>query len=199
MADDVIGQLGGFALGEVLSSLDLGLDVINNAKRGLGVSTTSAFSRDSIYAGKFVDDADDDDDDENGYDPATDLEAQVDREMYSEKYSRTGNANGKATAGGGTKSLLRGEEEDFDDDDDEEEDQPMSLKQEDEEERYRGESADPIPLPPMRQINVKELFPKFEYGQVLDFTDLFSARPRKKPRIDYEPVKRTLSSLSLLC
>ena len=110
MADnEVIGQLGGFALGEVLSQLDLDNESIGAVKGRLGVGN-AAFSRDSIYNGKFVDDV------EETYDPVTDLEAQVDREMYSEKYRKAGLKAVAAPA-----KLMRGEEDDFDDDEEEDE------------------------------------------------------------------------------
>ena len=174
---EVVDQLGGFALGEVLSSLNIDADTIQNAKRGLGVQE-SAFSRDSIYNGKFVDD------DEDSYDPVTDLEAQVDREMKDERFTK------KNTA-----TLLRGEEDDFDDDDDEEEDAEAVIKQEEEPTPYRFQSLEPIaPLPPIRQVPVKHLFPTFEYNQVLTFTDLFTARPRKKPKIIHNQIQLSLPS-----
>ena len=44
--------------------------------------------------------------------------------------------------------------------------------------------------PPSRQVDVKELFPSFEPGKTLAFTDLFAMRPRKKRRVVTEGVKR---------
>ncbi|SCV70550.1 BQ2448_3312 [Microbotryum intermedium] len=47
---------------------------------------------------------------------------------------------------------------------------------------------DPLPVsmmpvaPPMPQYSVKELFPSFEYGHTLDFTELFAVRPRKRAK-----------------
>ena len=175
---DVVGQLGGYALGEVLSSLELDQETIQNAKRGLGVEA-AAFSRDSIYNGKFVDE------DEEPYDPVTDLEAQVDREMINEQFTQ--NHSTAAT-------LLRGEEDDFDDDDEDDHAAP-TIKQEEEPAKYRFESVEPIaPLPPIRQVPVKDLFPSFEYNQVLTFTDLFTARPRKKPKILHNQIAFSLPS-----
>lgn len=46
--------------------------------------------------------------------------------------------------------------------------------------------------PPSRQVDVKELFPTFEPGKTLAFTDLFAMRPRKKRRVAGEGVKRSL-------
>ena len=181
LAMDVVGQLGGYALGEVLSSLNLDTETIQQAKRGLGVQEDSSFSRDSIYNGKFVDE------EEEPYDPVTDLEAQVDREM-KEEFTKTRNP---------AATLLRGEEDDFDDDDDDDDDDatPPAIKQEEEPTPYRFQSLEPIaPLPPMRQVPVKDLFPTFEYNQVLTFTDLFTARPRKKPKIIHNQIQLSLPS-----
>lgn len=188
MADsEVVTQLGGFALGEVLTQLNLDEDTIDHAKRGLGVSTAN-FSRDSIYNGKFVDDNID------NYDPVTDLEAQVDRDMKNDKYSRPIT---KPLA------LVRGEEDEYDDDDDEQEEDRVQggetqVKQEDQDDlnpdeedtTYRAQSADIItPMPPMKQVNVAELFPSFQVGKTLDFTKLFLSRPRKRPKLAFAPVK----------
>ncbi|GAA5955694.1 hypothetical protein JCM8115_006825 [Rhodotorula mucilaginosa] len=50
--------------------------------------------------------------------------------------------------------------------------------------------------PPSRQVDVKELFPSFEPGKTLAFTDLFAMRPRKKRRVVTEGVKLALPELS---
>ncbi|KAL8280182.1 hypothetical protein RQP46_007512 [Phenoliferia psychrophenolica] len=192
---NVIGQLGGFALDEVLSSLQLDQDSIAAAKGRLGVKT-AAFSRDSIYAGKFVDDEDEEGDDREDY------EALVDKEMYSEKW----NGNKAVSGPAGPKKLMRGEEDDFDDDDDDEaaggdggarvKEEPMDedlFGGDDDEERYKEVSVGPIaPPPPIQQIGVKDLFPEFEYGKVLDFTHLFATRPRKRRRNQFDGVKLAL-------
>lgn len=47
--------------------------------------------------------------------------------------------------------------------------------------------------PPSRQVDVKDLFPTFEPGKTLAFTDLFAMRPRKKRRVVTEGVKRELA------
>jgi hypothetical protein len=194
---DVIGQLGGFALGEVLTSLSLDRDSIGNVQGRLGVGN-AAFSRDSIYNGKFVDDVDE------AYDPVTDLEAQVDREMYSEKYHKAGLKAVAAPA-----KLMRGEEDDFDEDDEDEDeemedgtvkvkreqeegDDPFGSGEEDGEERYREVSAEVIAAPPpMKKVDVKALFPDFDYGKILDFTNLFSTakRPSKRQKKSFQPVQ----------
>lgn len=204
MADkEVVGQLGGFALGEVLQSLNLDSSTIAAANSRLGVSN-AAFTRDSIYNGKFVDDVDEE----------TDLEAQVDREMDKEKYLKKGM---KVVAAAPV--LMRGEEDEYDEYDEEEEgkggaqvqvkDEPMEDdseglfgprttmaedasgdEREEGEERYRETSAVIIaPPPPLKTVDVKHLFPTFEYGKVLDFTDLFSQRPRRRQKKTFSTVK----------
>ncbi|KAI5476818.1 transcription initiation factor TFIID subunit 1 [Pseudohyphozyma bogoriensis] len=193
-ADSVLNQLGGFALGEVLSSLALDEDTISGGLGQLGISSTSAFSRDSIYKGKFVDEEEGDD-----------LEDEVDREMEDEMY------RGKSAAGAGAGTgagLVRGEEEDFDDDDEEEADggaTEIKVKEEpkDDDEGLFGDNAspeeermdvevDPSAQEPPKTVDVKDLFPTFQYGKVLDFTDLFATRPRKKAKTEWEAVHVTL-------
>lgn len=185
----------------MLSTLQLDQDTIAAAKGRLGVST-AAFSRDSIYAGKFVDDADEEGDEREDY------EALVDSEMYNEKWSGAKSSVTAAGARGGT--LLRGEEDDFDDDDDGsggggggDGDRAAMVKEEPvdddlfgggpDEDRYTEMSVEPIaPPPPIQQVSVKDLFPEFEYGKVLDFTHLFATRPRKRRRKQFDGVKRQL-------
>ncbi|ORY53385.1 hypothetical protein BCR35DRAFT_310520 [Leucosporidium creatinivorum] len=54
-------------------------------------------------------------------------------------------------------------------------------------------SVEPLAPPPMmKQANVKDLFPDFDYGKTLDFTDLFGTRPRKKQKTKTESVKLAL-------
>lgn len=221
MDAEAAAQLGGLALGEVFKEMGLeGSDALGTVSSQLGVSTSSAaFSRDSIYNGKFVDEAPDDDDR-----AAFDLEAQVDREMYDEKYLGKGAQSVKKSGAG---KLMRGEEDDFDDDDEEDEEMedatggPAQVKQEprdeddlfgsdgDDEEEGQGAqqgaptgdhmSVEPLAPPPMmKQANVKDLFPDFDYGKTLDFTDLFSTRPRKKQKTKTESVKRTFFESPLL-
>lgn len=211
MDAEAAAQLGGLALGEVFKDLGLeGSDALGTVSSQLGVSTSSAaFSRDSIYNGKFVDEAPDD---EGG--AAFDLEAQVDRDMYDEKYLGRGAQSVKKSGGA---ALMRGEEDDFDDDDDEDEEMEdatagrAKVKQEprdedddlfgsgddDDEAGQQGApagermSVEPLAPPPMmKQANVKDLFPDFDYGKTLDFTDLFGTRPRKKQKTKTEAVKR---------
>jgi transcription initiation factor TFIID subunit 1 len=234
--NEVLGQLGGFALGEVFK--DLGIDTgdgINTVRGQLGLGKSSnALSRDAIYGGKFVDAGEDDDDDDDDDDEdKDDLEAQVDREMYDEKWQSTATSSRTtqlATGGGQPQKLMRGEVDDFDDDDDEEEEDQgngpnesrsanidtagqqipsqlgasstMTIKQEPTDDNYYGNnvtfdqstldeanadrmSVDPVPAPqPRRPVDVKELFPSFDYGKTLDFTELFSTsyRPRKRQK-----------------
>lgn len=225
--NEVLGQLGGFALGEVFK--DLGIDTgdgINTVRGQLGLGKSSnAFSRDTIYGGKFVDAADDDDDDGSDQDK-DDLEAEVDREMYDEKWQTKASSRAQPARGGGQQqTLMRGEEDDFDDDDDNEDaggagqarvgqhasqpgDTATVIKQEPGDDNMFGDvpfdqnsmananldrmSIDPVPPPqPRRPVDVKELFPSFDYGKTLDFTELFSTtyRPRKRQKTAAEGSK----------
>jgi transcription initiation factor TFIID subunit 1 len=53
-----------------------------------------------------------------------------------------------------------------------------------------------LAAPPPKQVDVRDLFPSFEYGKTLEFTDLFGMRPRKKRRVAKEGIKRVLTFLS---
>jgi len=199
MDEDVVGQLGGFALGEVLKDLDIDSSYISGGLSSLGLPSASSahLSKDSIYKGKFVDEDGEDED------AREDWEAEVDQELYDEKWAK-GAAKAKAS---NSKGLMRGEEEDFDEDDEEEEgggEARVQVKEEPQddgrglfgsdydEDRGEAEQADVIPPPPpAKRANVKDLFPTFEPGKVLDFTDLFVARPRKKARREYQAVQRS--------
>ncbi|GAA5834228.1 hypothetical protein JCM11251_000576 [Rhodosporidiobolus azoricus] len=210
--DDDVAKLSGFALGEVFNDLGLGAADLGAVSGQLGLSSKSAFSRDSIYADKFADDdgaLDEDDLD----DEREDFEAMIDREMREERYGKSGTAAGSSKGAGGGR-LLRGEEDDFDEDYDEDEtmaDSAAKVKQElDEDDDLFGGSSSPaqqgaevqpmqveqLAPPPARKIDVKELFPTFEYGAKLDFTELFAMRPRKKRRVVTEGVKLALPNLS---
>ncbi|BGP14889.1 hypothetical protein JCM10213_003755 [Rhodosporidiobolus nylandii] len=212
MDADVASTLSGFALGEVLSELDLDAAALGAVQGQLGIKRTNAFSRDSIYNDKFADDdgaLDGDDLD----DEREDFEAMIDREMREEQMGRAGaGGSSKAPVGG---RLLRGEEDDFDEDYDEE-DAPMqdAVKQEprdDEDDLFGSPSPPPqaaaaqvdmvveqLAPAPKKKADVKELFPSFEYGAKLDFTELFGARPRKKRRVATEGVKLALPNLGEL-
>jgi len=236
MDSDAIGQLGGLALGEVLSQLDLDRDALSAVQNQLGLGG-AAFSRESIYNDQFEEDQHQDD-------TRTDYETIINNEMEKEKYQAQGQASINKSAG-----LARGEEDDFDEDDDEEGDgvggagagagagadgmvivpaasvMAVQAKREasedydedDEEDEGDGlfgdgddddqdaegavPAAEPAPAedgpgavapspdyepiaapPPMKQADVKDLFPRFNKGKTLDFTELFSTRPRKRPK-----------------
>lgn len=206
--NDVLGQLGGFALGEVLDSFDL--DSSGLSAVGLGANARVPLSRDSIYRGRFVDDpaarradADADDDDREDY------EALVDREMHDEDDAAPSTSRG---------GLVRGEEDDFDEDYDEEElpkastsqvfDELPPIKQEDELpmllppaddftqplEPFDEQQDEQQPRRKKQQIRrpptVQELFPAYESSKTLAFTELFTPHPRKRVKRTHESVKR---------
>jgi transcription initiation factor TFIID subunit 1 len=205
--DADIATLSGFALGEVLSSLDLDESALSSVQSQLGLRGTNKISKDSIYADKFADDDLSDEDDER-----EDYEAMIDREMREE---RSGAAKKQQKDGAGpSKQLLRGEEDDFDEDYDEDETMQDGSKLQtqvkaepaDDDDLFGGsDSSSPPPqqtqqeepmqvenlaAPPPKKVDVKDLFPSFEYGKTLEFTDLFAMRPRKKRRMAKEGVKR---------
>ncbi|GAA5888299.1 hypothetical protein JCM5296_003279 [Sporobolomyces johnsonii] len=190
MDADIASTLSGFALGEVLSSLDLDASALSSVQSQLGIRSSAQLNRDSIYADRFADD-DGALDDEDLDDEREDYEAVIDREMREE-----GNKAHRAAAARAGAALLRGEEDDFDEDYDEDDTMQGGVKQEptDDAGDLFGRSPSPppaaVPLqvenlapPPARKVDVKELFPGFEYGKTLEFTDLFAMRPRKKRRM----------------
>ncbi|GAA5937245.1 histone acetyltransferase [Sporobolomyces koalae] len=221
--DADIATLSGFALGEVLSSLDLDAAALSSVQAQLGLSGSNKISKDSIYADKFADD--DLDDDEDLDDDREDYEAMIDREMREERTGK-GAPSQKGAAG---KQLLRGEEDDFDDFDEEDEQdvtvgdsqgqtrikaEPDVDEVEGDDDLFGGSDSPPqideprlahepiqvenLAAPPLRKVDVKDLFPRFEYGQTLEFTDLFAMRPRKKRKVVKESVKLALPSSSEL-
>ena len=112
---------------------------------------------------------------------------------------------------------MRGEEDDFDDDEDEDdemEDGTVKVKDEqaegddmfgsgqedDDEERYKEVTPEVIAAPPpLREVDVKALFPDFDYGKILDFTNLFSTakRPSKRQKKSFPPVQCECWSVSV--
>lgn len=221
MGDDIASTLSGFALGEVLSSLDLDTSALGALQSQLGIKRSNALNRDSIYADRFADDDDAGLDDDDLEDDREDFEAMIDREMREEKYGKAGAAAvggaarqaGQAGAAGGR--LVRGEEDDFDEDYDEDGDADMAtaaapsvVKEEptDGDELFGAASPGPstaaggqaleverLAAPPAKKVEVRDLFPQFEPGKTLEFTELFGSRPRKKRRVITEGVKRRSS------
>jgi len=208
MDADIASTLSGFALGEVLSSLDLDASALSSVQSQLGIQASNKISKASIYADKF---ADDDLDDEDLEDDREDYEAMIDREMRQEMNRGSKKQQKNASQAKG-KQLLRGEEDDFDEEYDEDEtmgDSQLQVKAEpqddDDDDLFGGSDTSPPPrdmpaqdpmqvedlaAPPARTVDVKDLFPSFEYGKTLEFTDLFAMRPRKKRRVVKEGLKR---------
>ncbi|GAA5974601.1 hypothetical protein JCM5350_001213 [Sporobolomyces pararoseus] len=215
--DADIATLSGFALGDVLSSLDLDASALSAVQSQLGLQGTNKISKASIYADKF---ADDDLDDEDLEDDREDYEAMIDREMREER-SGAGKKQQKG-ASGSSKQLLRGEEDDFDEDYDEDETMQDSQQlqtqvkaepADDDDDLFGGSDSSPPPqggqaqepmqvenlaAPPPKKVDVQDLFPSFAYGKTLEFTDLFAMRPRKKRRMAREGVKLALPSTTEL-
>ncbi|GAA5977901.1 hypothetical protein JCM21900_003126, partial [Sporobolomyces salmonicolor] len=205
MDADIASTLSGFALGEVLSSLDLDASALSSVQSQLGIRSSAQLNRDSIYADRFADD-DGALDDEDLDDEREDYEAVIDREMREE-----GNKANRAAAARPSGALLRGEEDDFDEDYDEDDTVQGGVKQEptdDARDLFGGSPSLPsvaVPIqvenlapPPTRKVDVKELFPGFEYGKTLEFTDLFAMRPRKKRRLAKEGVTLALPAANEL-
>lgn len=225
MAENYSTQLDGLILGEILTNLQVlnspshshasdsegeeREDTINSVKNKLGLKTNKdSFTRESIFNNKFEDDPYADGiNGEEGDGVGGDLESQVDREMYKEKYGKststlaTATTTSTSTATGSR--ALRGEDENYSSDEDSpppstlpsttNQTQTQIIKPEPtspppfplpssrsspppEEDRYRAVTPTIIQTPAIKKSSsssVKELFPSFERGKVLDFTDLF--------------------------
>lgn len=160
-------------------------------------------------------DDDDLDDEREDFEAMIDREMREERDGKAGAAKAQPQANGRAAA-----SLMRGEEDDFDEDYDEEDEPMAGSEPKVKEEPLDTVGLDgsatpaadhsltqpsgstqtqtqPLSLqlenlapPPSRQVDVKELFPSFEPGKTLAFTDLFAMRPRKKRRVVTEGVKR---------
>ncbi|GAA6008913.1 hypothetical protein JCM11491_003833 [Sporobolomyces phaffii] len=218
--DADIATLSGFALGEVLSSLDLDASALSSVQSQLGLHGTNKISKASIYADKF---ADDDLDDDDLDDDREDYEAMIDREMREEQAGAKKKKQQQQKARPGAppaRQLLRGEEDDFDEDDDEDEpmqdgqlDARVKAEPADDDDLFGGSDSSPGPkptqaqdpmqvedlaAPPAKKVDVKDLFPSFEYGKTLEFTDLFGMRPRKKRRMAKEGIKLALPATTEL-
>ena len=181
------------ALGRLLG--DLGVEEVGDVQDRLGLAGRADVHEDQVYNEKF-------EDEEIGGE--SDLEAEVDREMTSERYYKAG-LEAARTAAPVKKSGVRGEDDDFDEDeeDDEEDEKPVpKVKTEviDSGDRIRfSESPARSPPPPMEYIpplqaapkriaSVHDLYPSFEPYKVLDFSDLFTVKTTTKLTLKHRPL-----------
>lgn len=203
------------ALGAVQSQLG----IRGNAALNRDSIYADKFADDDDGAALLDDDDDDLDDEREDFEAMIDREMREERDGKAGTAAATAKAqpqaNGRAAA-----SLMRGEEDDFDEDYDDEDEPMAGSEPKVKEEPLDTVGLDgsatpaadqsltqpsgstqtqtqPLSLqlenlapPPSRQVDVKELFPSFEPGKTLAFTDLFAMRPRKKRRVVTEGVKR---------
>ncbi|KWU47600.1 Atypical/TAF1 protein kinase [Rhodotorula sp. JG-1b] len=209
------------ALGAVQSQLG----IRGNAALNRDSIYADKFADDDDGAALLGDDAEDLDDEREDFEAMIDREMREERDGKAGTAAATATAqpqaNGRAAA-----SLMRGEEDDFDEDYDDEDEPMAGSEPKVKEEPLDTIGLDgsatpaadqsltqpfgstqtqthPLSLqlenlapPPSRQVDVKELFPSFEPGKTLAFTDLFAMRPRKKRRVVTEGVKLALPELS---
>lgn len=240
-----IQQLGGFALGNLFGEIGLDEDAFNGVQSQLGIRRSTLDAR-QIYNDRFADD------DLNGElaedeDERDDLEAQVDREMYDEKWIGRGQKS-LGRQDGIASGRVRGEDDDFDEDyDEEDEDQDQEMKdaqagvgegtrvkfEEDQDysnQLYQNQlqastaQSHPQYLAPNafmlhpqsrlgqshtethgqeqelvqvteqevarpKVVDVKTIYPGFQKGRVLNFTELFKGKSRKRKRKDERPAQ----------
>lgn len=179
-----ISQLGNLALGTLLT--DLGISshashVSTVVGGGFTSKSQQQLEQDQIYNERYEDDdfdmreLPDESVDETYEDDAEAARSRANKD----RYFRMGmeEMNKSSTLG-----RVRGEVDDFDDDADAdgEEDQSMVIvKQE-----YPPSSPSlRTPSPPPVELDVKEYWPGFETGKILNFTDLFTDPPPKRRRL----------------
>jgi hypothetical protein len=176
MEEDILGQLDAVVFKE--------LGVADETIEQFSGGRPRAFDHSQIYNERYEDD---EDDSVKGDMEPDDLEAQVDREMDRERqrnYER-------GLRGLNNIGTVRGEDEDFDEEDYDEkvkaEDnddylfEGMDDSDEEEDEEAQQES----------KIDLSKIYPSFAPARVLDFTELFAKRPKKRPRLEGQPLKRT--------
>jgi hypothetical protein len=172
MEDDILGQLDAVVFKELGIAQET-IDHVSGAR-------PKAFDHKQIYNEQY-----EDDDEELGEMEQDDLEAQVDREMDRER-QRNYERGLRGLNGAGT---ARSVDEDFD-----EEDYDEGVKAEDNDD-YLFEGMDDsdeeeVEEEQERRIDLSQIYPSFAPGKVLDFTELFSRRPKKRPRLEKPPLKR---------
>ncbi|WFD43991.1 hypothetical protein MPSI1_002656 [Malassezia psittaci] len=186
--DDAVSHLEGLALGQVLE--DLGVVGSDSDLRRIGLggkkdATAQVIDKHEIYRDDFVDDtlnepqAEDEDDDES----VADLQ-----DSKSSIYRPLRHASHK----------IRGEDEDFDDDKSDE--SPAKVSQNEESSVPSLPVASQMPTaPPMSpRTEARMIFPDFEPGKVLDYTELFVTPAQKRRRLQHSlpEVQVTANTLS---
>jgi hypothetical protein len=175
MEDDILGQLDAV----VFKELGVAEETIEQFSGG----RAKAFDHSQIYNEKYEDD--DEDSVRGGEMEHDDLEAEVDREMDRER-QRNYERGLRGLSGIGT---VRGEDEDFDEDDYDgkvkaEENDDYLFEGMDDSDEEKGEEGQQG-----RKIDLSKIYPSFAPGRILDFTDLFARRPKKRPRLEAPPLK----------
>lgn len=230
--EDVVDQLGGFALDSFLSDFTGDKTIKASGLSALGLSgakQSKSLDASQIYSERFEDE---DEGEPANLPPARrragveelgdDWEDEIDKELDEEdKMIGGSNLNGSMHF---TKTKMRGEDDDFDEDDDDDDgprnrdgydfalpadSELLRVKQEEREENEEQDDDDPdyamqqqlfqqsiarmqqqqqyqaegrSPSPPV--MDIRTLYPSFAPNKILNFTELFTTRPKKKRRID---------------
>lgn len=168
--DDAVSQLGGLALGQLLEDLGVVNADSDLSRIGLGSSkaaSAQALKRDEIYRNDFDDEAEEE---------VRDEEMEEEEEKVQPPDSATSSI--RPLRHGTFK--VRGEEDDFADEEDE---TPAPTKVPEPE-----ASVAPVPEKVVEQVlsprsEALKLFPDFQPGQILDFTEMFGTRSLKRRKM----------------
>lgn len=167
--DDAVSQLGGLALGQLLEDLGVVNADSDLSRIGLGSSkavSAQALKRDEIYRNDFDDEAED--------------EGRIEEmEEDDEKVEHPASSSVSIRPLRGGAFKVRGEEDDFAD-----EESPAPASVQAPEPASSVPSIDKAPEPVLSpRSEALKLFPDFQPGQILDFTEMFGTRSLKRRKM----------------
>lgn len=179
-----ISQLGNLALGNLLTNLGVSSDASNvHSVVGGAQQPTShqLLEQDQIYNDRYEDDDSDMGDLPDDRRSGDEEEAVLQARANQERYFRMGMTEMSKTSMG----RVRGEVDDFDDeaDADGEADRSMVRVKEEKSEETHSSRIVRTPSPPPAKVDVRDYWPGFEKGRVLDFTELFTNPPQKRRKL----------------
>lgn len=179
--DDAVSQLGGLALGQVLQDMGIVTADSDLSRIGLGSKKSAnaqALHRDEIYRNDF-------DDGKEGEEEKVDEEDEEDELAEDEAAAKDNGVRPLRRE----KIKVRGEDDDFADEEEE------NDKEEEKEEPQKKHASQAAPLMSPRS-EARHMFPDFQQGTLLDFTELFATRSLKRrkligklPQYEEKPLK----------
>lgn len=164
--DDAVSQLGGLALGQVLEDLGVVTQDSDLSRMGLGSAKSASsqgLKRTEIYRNDFDDDADDD--------------IREDEDSAAEEEAAPAPTVRENVPKRREKVKVRGEDDDFADESDAAEDAEPTPPAPEAAEQHDA----PAPLSPRSEA--LKLFPNFQPGTILDFTEMFGTRSQKRRKL----------------